>query len=222
MLTVEECLKGLDKLVNHPVKDRAGNVYKISNTWDARFVNDVATHYRNGKAISTAQGEIAVKLIQRYRDHLIELGFHEQNVDALIALPIYEREPYQSTFLPREVRYAGDSKLVFRCKFNANVVEDIKRLKGVNHFLSHPHPLWLAEHKLWVVDVNSANRERVIDVISRHNFQFDDTVAQFLMEATNAVSESSSVAMEGDQIKVVVRNDDFLAAWVNAVRVMEG
>ncbi len=222
MLTVEECLKELDLLSARPVKDQQGNVFEISNTWDRRFVEDVAAHAANGQAISTAQGDLAVKLIQRYRDHLIVVGIAPQSIDLLIAQPNYARVPYQSTNLPREVRYGGDNKLVFRCKYNSGVIDDIKKLKGTNHFQAIPYPTFNRDHKLWIVDVNSGNWEKVMDVIKRHRFHFDDTVADYFLEVANSFSLKSDAVVDGDTITVKVRNDDFLGAWLNGIEALEG
>jgi len=221
MLTVEECLKELNLLASIPRKDQQGNVYEITNTWDRRFIEDVSSHAAAGQAISTAQGELAIKLIQRYRDHLVQIGIVAQSVDLLIQTPHYAQPPYQSTNLPREVRYAGDNKLVFRCKFNSGVIEDIKKLKGGNHFASLQYPTFNRDHKLWIVDVNANNWEKAMDVIKRHKFAFDDQVTNYFLEVSNSLSQKSSVSVEGDQMTVVVRNDDFLAAWISGVASLE-
>lgn len=221
MLSVEDCLEALDSIAANPVRDAQGNVYEISNSWDSRFVNDVWQHCRNGQAISTSQSEVLIKLIQRYRDHLIEYGIIAPSLDQLLITPTYKRTPYQSSHLPREVRYAGKNKLVFRCKYNSGVIEDIKKLKGTNHFLDRPNPSWLKEHKLWIVDVNSGNWERVMNVIQRHRFDFDDTVAQYFMEVSNSLNTRSGAETHDDHIVVTARNDDFLDSWLSGLVSLE-
>lgn len=219
MTTVEACLKRLEHIADNPAQVGAFT-YAITNTWDKRFILDVAQHVDNGFAISTAQSSIILKLIQRYRDHLIADGVLEAAVDQLLAFPQYAKPPYQSVDLPREVRWAGDNKLVFRCKYNQGVVEDIKRLKGTNHFLSLNYPVYVREHKLWVVDVNSGNHEKVMDVIKRHKFAFDDTVAQFFLDIENSKGKRSEISVQGDNIMVTVRNDDLLNSWLNALQTL--
>lgn len=222
MLNVEDALEALDAITFMPVRDPSGNVHEIKNTWDKRFINDVWQHCQNGQAISTAQSAVCLKLIQLYRDHLVVFGFKPDMIDVLVATPTYKKPPYQSTALPREVRWAGRNKLVFRCKFNSGVIEDIKKLKGINHFLSHPHPTFSRDHKLWIVDVNSGNWERVMDVIKRHRFQFDDTVAQYFVEVANSFGKQSEATVEGDILKVTVRDDDFLDSWLTGLSHLEG
>lgn len=221
MLSVEDCLEALNAIAQQPVRDASGNIYEINNTWDQRFVNDVWTHCENGQAISTSQSEIVIKLIQRYRDHLIEFGIIAPSIDQLLITPHYKRTPYQSSHLPREVRWAGKNKLVFRCKYNSGVIEDIKKLKGGNSFLPHPTPVWVKEHKLWIVDVDSKNWERVMDVIKRHRFHFDDTVANYFLEVSNSLNQLSRAETKDDHIEVTARNDDFLDSWLNGLVNLE-
>ena len=220
MLTVEECLKNLEAVCHAPVVDQQGNVFEITNTWDRRFISDVAEHSRNGKAVSTAQSSVVLKLIDRYRDHLSVRGIARTEVDQLINFPQYARPPYQSTVLPREVRWAGDNKLVFRCKYNAGIIEDIKKLKGTNHFLPHHYPMFFREQKLWIVDVNSGNAEKTMDVIKRHKFDFDDAVAQFFLDIENGKGRRSEILTDGESIQITVRNDDLLNSWLNALEIL--
>lgn len=222
MLTVEACLGRLSDVASDPVKDAQGNLYEITNTWDRRFIADVSQHVNGGAAISTAQSSVVLKLITRYRDHLIASGIHGPTLDALLLVPQYKTPPYQSTVMPREVRWAGDSKLIFRCKFNAGIQEDIKRLKGYNHFLPHQFPVFNREHKLWIVDINSGNWERAMDIIKRHNFSFDDQVAEFFLECANSAGKPSEIVTKSDHIEITVRDDDFLASWVNGIKALEG
>jgi hypothetical protein len=182
---------------------------------------DVAVHVFNGSAISTAQSVIVLKLIDRYKDLLVADGLQGSAIDQLLIMPQYEKQPYQSVDLPREVRWAGDNKLVFRCKYNQGVVEDIKRLKGKNSFAAVQYPIFLRDHKLWIVDVTGANYEQVMDVIKRHKFAFDDDVAQFFLDIENSKGLRSEIVTDGETIAITVRNDDLLNAWLNTLQSLE-
>lgn len=220
MITVEDLLHKLEVICRHPLT-RFEGIAEITNTWDRRFICDVYDHVAGGEAISTAQSDIVIKLIERYRAVMVAYGSTDSEISALIAFPQYRRPPYQSEVLPREVRWAGDNKLVFRCKYNQGVIEDIKRLRGTNHFLLHPYPMWFKEHKLWVVDVNGGNHEKVMDVIKRHKFAFDDAVANLFLEIENGRGKRSDIQVTQDTIVVTARNDDFLNAWLNALQTLE-
>jgi hypothetical protein len=213
MLTIEYCLEKLDEINWDPPVGQLGVTLDISNTWDRRFISDVCFHSRQSKPITTAQGELAMKIITRYRDHLIASGLLETEVDTLILVPSYRIAPHMSTVVPREVRWLGDSKLAFRCKYNAMIIEEIKKLKGINHF-EDGFPTFNREWKLWVVDINSANWERAMELIRRHRFAFDSSVEMFFLECANATTPSTADVV-GDQIKIEVRNDDLLSCWMN-------
>lgn len=220
MKTVESYLRILEDICQNPKPNAAGDELEITNTWDRRFIGDVAEHVANGAAISTAQSAIVLKLIERYRILITDRGHLDSEIAQLLLFPQYSKPPYQSDVLPREVRWAGDNKLVFRCKYNQGVIEDIKRLKGTNYFLPRGFPLWHKDTKLWVIDVNSGNHEKVMDVIKRHKFAFDDAVAQFFLDIENGKGQRSDIEVNGDTIEITVRNDDLLNAWVNALQVI--
>lgn len=222
MLSVEECLEALDTLENRDVIGASGQTLKITNSFDRRFIGDVTTHTRAGKAISTSQGQVGLKLIQRYQGILADMGYQPLQLNQLTTTPNYRTAPYQSTVLPREVRWAGNNVLVFRCKFNDAVIQDIKRLKSANLFEHQNYPLFLRDAKLWLVNVNSGNWERVMDVIKRHRFHFDDTVAEYFTEVANSAGQRSQVASTDTEITVTARDDDFLAGWINAIEKLEG
>ena len=214
MLTIEYCLEKLDEINWDPPVGQLGVTLDISNTWDRRFISDVCFHSRQTKPITTAQGELAIKIITRYRDHLIAAGETAAEIDALIALPIFRIPPHASTVVPREVRWIGNSKLAFRCKYNAMIIEELKKLKGVNHY-DEGYPAFNREWKLWIIDINSGNWERAMELIRRHRFAFDSSVEQFFLECANSNQTLSSAEIDGDQIKIEVRNDDLLSCWMN-------
>lgn len=195
---------------------------EITNQWDRRFIADVAGHAMSGSPISTAQGTVILKLIDRYREHLVLDGANPVEVDTLLRSPHYKVAPYQSTNLPREVRWMGDNKLVFRFKFNAPIMEDIKRLKGSNHFLNTQYPLFVRDHKLWIVDLNSENLESVMNLIKRHRFMPDDTTIQYFLEASNAQGKKPVVEVKDETLEIKVRDDDFVNAWTNLIKQLEG
>lgn len=197
-----------------------GDSARISNSWDERFIIDVAAHVKEDKPLSTAQGDIVVKLIGRYRRQLELLGFASGDIDVLIQHPTYRTPPYQSTQIPREVRWVGNNTLVFRCKFNRAIVDDIKKLRGSNYFAKQT-PYFNQDHKLWVVGINSTNLDRAMDLIKRHKFSFDDDVAEFFMHATNARDQRSSASVVDGAINIEVRDDDLLNAWLDEIQKLD-
>lgn len=221
MLTIEDCLEVLNEIVDDPIADRQGILLEITNPWDRRFISDVAGHVSNQQSISTAQSQIVIKLIDRYEHHLVAKGVDQSSIRFLISTPCFRSTPYQSTALPREVRWAGDNKLVFRFKFNSGIVEDIKRLKSNVSFGEKSYPLFSRDHKLWIVEVTDSNLDKTMDVIKRHNFGFDDVVAEYLMNAVNSRGVKSSAQVVDDKIEITIRDDDFFNNWINVISRLE-
>lgn len=220
MLTVEYCLHRLEDICGNPILLPSGLGLEITNAWDRRFIADVSQHVANGSAISTSQSSIVLKLIERYQDHLVADGTAKSSIDQLLLMPQYKKPPYQSVELPREVRYAGDNKLVFRCKYNQAVVDSIKALKSDRLFNTYNYPAFIREHKLWLVEVNGRNYETVMDVIKRHKFHFDDDVANYFLEIENTKDQPSNIVADEETIEVNVRNDAFLQNWLNALQAL--
>lgn len=215
MLSIEDCLELLDVINWDPPADDEGTLLSITNTWDRRFISDICYHTRTGKAITTAQGALALKLINRYRIQLAAYGVTAAQLDALAHAPQYRLPPHTSVSVPREVRWLGNSVLAFRSKYNNVVTEDIKKLRVDNPFNPTSTVYFHKEDKLWLVEVQSRNVDRVIEVIRRHGFAFDDAVAEFLMEVSNSLEQPSSAEIVDGAIRVHVRNDMFLNEWFN-------
>lgn len=225
MLSIEDCLEQLDVINWDPPTDSDGKLLSITNTWDRRFISDVSFHTRSGKPISTAQGTLALKLIQRYRNELTHSTFADYQLEALLNTPHYRHTPHESTNFSREVRWIGDSKLAFRCKYNPSVGDDIKKLRTsgihmVNSNIRGTGPKFVKDHKLWVVTVDTQNIERVMELIRRHCFKFDDAVAEFLTEVSNARANNSSAQVTATGIHISVRDDEFLNAVLNDLKWM--
>lgn len=225
MLSIEDCLEQLDVINWDPPTDDEGKLLSITNTWDRRFISDVSFHTRMGKPISTAQGTLALKLIQRYHNELVHSAFADYQLQALQTTPHYRLAPHESTSFSREVRWIGDSKLAFRCKYNPSVGDDIKRVRsnGIHQINSNARgtgPRFVKDHKLWVVNVDTHNVERVMELIRRHCFKFDDAVAEFLTEVSNSKNTASSAQVTPEGIRVEVRDDEFLNAVLNDLKWM--
>ena len=219
-ITIEDCLEDLDEINWTPVP-YCGEILEITNTWDRKFISDVAYHTREGKAISTAQGTLALKLIDRYKKHLEIKGISASELASFLENPEYRKTPQVSVSSPREVRYIGDSKIVFRCRYNAMVIEDIKSLKSHSYFQISGKPKFNGNHKVWVVSVDNSNVDKVMGIVRRHNFNFDDEVAEFFMEVINSKGKMSELSIDSDQILVHCRNDEFLMLWANDLLRME-
>lgn len=207
--TLEDFLDKLDDLQYNKFTWPDGRRLEVSNSWDRRFITDVNSHVAGGNAVSTAQAEIIIKLVSRYRTHLETTGIDASKIDAIISYPQYRRQPHHSTRVAREVRWAGNNYLAFRCKYNAVIIEDIKKLKGYNP-IDAVSPWFNRELKLWIVRVDRGNLEKTMAVIKNHNFVFDGPVETFFLNAFNAIGQISQATVIDDNILIDVKDDDLL------------
>jgi len=222
MYTIEDLLEALDALSQRPPTDRNGNRIEIKAPWDRRFFSDVGFKTREGNCLSTGQGAIVIKLIHRYTEQLVLAGFEAESIKTLIRSPVYRKIPYQSTNLPREVRYIGNRRLAFRSKFNPNILADIKKLKtSTLPLVGNSCPFFNKTHKVWIVEVGNHNLEKVIEFIRRYKFGFDHDVEQFLTDCTNARDNKTKVELSEGKIKVTLQNDEWMASWFDSVFVVE-
>lgn len=223
MFSVEDALEKLAELVQDTLFSWGVTPKYHFNKWDQEFIIDMESHVADARPISTAQGAIIVKLIRQHRAYLEGAGMPAGAIDTLLATPVYRRTPYQSTVLPREVRWAGSNYLAFRCKFNQNVVDDIKRLRWNSPmFAGQGAPFFSQAAKLWIVWVSEDNLDHVMSVIRRHKFGFDSAVEQMFLRLANAKRDRGSVSLEDNQLKVDVSNDQFMHAWVQGMLMLDG
>ena len=222
MYTIEDLLEALDSVAQRPPADKNGNRIEIKAPWDRRFFSDVGYKTREGNCLSTGQGAIAIKLIHRYTEQLVLAGFEADSIKTLVHSPVYRKIPYQSTKLPREVRYIGNRKLAFRSKFNPNILADIKKLKtSTRPFVGQRYPFFNKPHQVWIVEVGERNLEKVIEFIRRYKFGFDSGVEQFLTDCTNAKDNKTKIELSEGMIKITLKNDEWMASWLDSIFTVE-
>src|SRR5437763_12180494 len=116
MISVERILDGLATLV---VKGA------VKDSWHRSFVNNVSQHVSGGNCVSTNQAQIVLKIARGHKQELCkELRCADTELDEAIQFPAYDREPYQSVSIKREVRYVGMDKVAFRFKLDPTVVAE--------------------------------------------------------------------------------------------------
>jgi hypothetical protein len=189
-------------------------VTQQNDTWAAAFVKNVAAYVMNGKALSTEQGRIILKLMTRVQDHLIEAGVDADDLRVTLAFPRYRQPPYPSANVPREVRYLGDNFLGFRFKRNDAISSDLKAMVRDQDFLFDE--IWFhPEHRVWVVPINRDTIEEAMGAIKRHRFQFDDAVAAYLADALDARNGRSNVSTDRDLGLMAAQvKDNEMLAWI--------
>jgi hypothetical protein len=217
MKTVEDLLELLQKCMHNPAVIKTATGVKrleISVPWDRKFIDDLSHKTLNGNSLSTKQGEVVLKLVKKYREGLVVHGIDDAVISALLVSPVYRNTPYQSKELPREVRFAGERKLLFRSKFNPVIVEDIKKLKPNKEWLGRNFPYFNRAQSVWVVEVTDSNLERVMNTIKKHNFLFDEEVEQFLLACENAKGAQSRADLVDGVLRVTVMDDELFNFWL--------
>lgn len=214
MLNVEDVLEEFFNAQNDP------SARYIFSDWLFRFVGNVFMHVEDGKAISTEQSNIIMRLANKHKAFLIKRGLDEMALSTLLKMPSHRRPPYQSSNIPREVRYIGDNKLAFRFKFNDVIIEELKQLKPKSSFAGRDQfPIWHPGYRVWIVSINRDNIERVMRVIRTQRFSFDDPVAEYLTLASNSLNQRSSFVLDPETGNIVANicDNEFVANWVSSV-----
>lgn len=207
MLTLEDYVEKLDEINWDPPCDSMGNAYGINNTWDRKFISEVAYHTRdNGKPLSTGQVGVITRLLERYRVQLELMGADHKILESVITNQPCRQAPTQSSTVKREVRWMGGSDLAFRFKFHPEIKEALKAFKITDCFGTHK-TVFSPKHKLWIVPVSVANYEAVIEVISRYGFSFDDTVAEFLTGVANCRLQKTHASIQDGEICIEAKDD---------------
>lgn len=212
MNNVEDILRGLGSLVISR---------RIKDEWSKSFIQNVNSHVINQNALSTSQSETILKLANRYASDLhkvmrIDMPTLRQAID----VPRYRRTPYQSISVKREVRYGGENKLIFRFKSDPTVVSDIKALKTLGELVNNntqPPYMFNAEHRVWVVAVTASNLEAIRNIITRHRFDYDIPVLEYITICHNSKNHVSSFELEPEANVIVanVINNPILAMAIN-------
>lgn len=191
----------------------------LINEWYVGFIASVSRHVRAGKQLSTSQGTTILKLIVQVRRPLVRHGMAtDDDIDNMLHQPEYRRPLYESTHIPREVRYLGDNCLGFRFKQNDLIVETIKAL---GHD-SLPRPRFQWEQRIWVVPVWRHNLQKIMTLVNEYQFNLDAETTAYLRLARQSIDQPSTfvLAEEHGVILANVCDDPLLAAWIETDGIM--
>lgn len=190
-------------------------IIEYEDEWAERFITNVNNHVTLGRPLSSEQSKIVLKLVRRVRDFLIEHGESPTRIDDLLARPVHRQAVYQSSVMPKEVRYLGDNKLGFRFKYNDIIIGDIKALVPREPTYVHDRPWFHRDYNIWVVSVTRDSIDRIMNLIQKHRFDFDEGVIEYLALADNSKGLWSAFAYD-PEIEVIaaqVNNNELVAWW---------
>lgn len=186
----------------------------IKNDYDRRTIRDLSIITRNGNSISTSQSLLMLRLISKYKFFICKNSpVTIDEIDNVLNFPQHRLNLYVSSVVEREVRYIGNNALVFRCKYNPIIKENIKLLTSKKQGSIHPttmYPFYNKKHRVWVVYVSSENIEKVMEYIKRHNFKADEEVETYFLDSLNSMYLPSSITLKDNKYVIEVQNDPFL------------
>ena len=213
MMYVEDILRGLGHLVTSEA---------IKDPWSRSFISNVIIHVGNSKPLSTNQSAMVLKIAAKQVIPLTQvMKFSAVEIRAGIDKPSHLRTPFESSDVKREVRYIGINKIAFRFKMDTIAQRDVKNL-GVHNGVAQSKPEFHPKYKIWIVQVDNTNLAKIRDVISRHKFEFDDNLAEYLTRCENSQSVPSAFVVDvaDDVIYANICNNPVLAYAVQ--HIMKG
>lgn len=212
VITVEDMLRGLGSLVVSR---------KIKDEWSKNFISNVQAHVTNQSALSSGQSDTILKMATRYVGDLHKVMRTDlTSVQRAIAHPQYRRPVYQSISVKREVRYMGSNKLAFRFKADPTVVDDLKKLRNLDAEMVKGNPArFEPSYRLWIVEVTAKNLDQVFSIISRHRFEHDMRVLEYLTICKNSKNHTTTAELEPESNVIVanVVNNPMLATLIESL-----
>jgi len=212
--TIEDFIERLDHLVSAfyfgAAQQPKVHASEVVSMWDKKFVSDVSMHTCSGSSLSTAQADVAMKILKKYPS-----VFNAQEnaaIDIAIRDRSFRKPLHQTVQAPREVRWAGGSVLLFRFSYNAPL---IAALKSVTYELPEiTPPETLHRYKCWRIVVDQLNHKELMEIISKYGFGFDDAVLHLFMEISNNENKRGNVKVSEDTFDVEINNDVLASLWL--------
>lgn len=217
-VTVEDALEVfLDLIINAEI-DLFNTLFP--DDWHSRFVSNVFGYVSQRKPLSSEQAKIVLKMVARAKTALVEKEIvEEKKIDQLLANPKYRLAPYQSSSIPREVRYVGDNMLAFRFKMNDVIVDSIKSLRKKSDNFTHDVIRFDHLARVWLVRVTRDTIDPIMQIIGKNRFQIDDATIEYLTLATNSRGQPSTFVFDPESGKIVANicDNEIIASWVRYV-----
>lgn len=167
--------------------------------WEKEMLASISARIisKPNSALTTRQVDTVVKIFSRHSE---SIGFDYTEL-SLIKNPKCKLTPIVSQNIINEVRALGVSNLVFRFKFNTDIIAKFKKMMAV-----FPGVYYNKPYKLWIVSVTPATVDEISDIIGLYGFNFDDDVLEILSLAAQANKPSISV----EDNDIVVKNNNTL------------
>lgn len=198
------------------------SMHDNTNDWDISFLTNVNEYVKKGNQLSTEQGKIILKLLKKFRHHLIGNNhITSDQIDDMLINPTYKKPLYISADIKREVRYLGGNYIGLRFKFNEIIMRFIRDLNSGalarNSSSSYEQPFFQREYRIWIIPITQTNVTHVENIIYTNRFSMDKDTINYL---ENFHKNPSVFKDHGNVINCEIYANDLLALWV--INVVEG
>jgi hypothetical protein len=202
-----------------------GNLF--NSEWHRSFIENVTQHTRAGRPLSSNQSRMILKMINAAQAYLVDYDIANQAIiTEILEFPKHRQPPYESSNVPREVRYLGDNLLGIRCKANEILTNAIKHLGKINSdpllmpniLRSVPRFDW--GYRIWIVPVHRHNLFMIFDLLSEFRIQPDQATNDYLALCRTSIGKESEFVFADDQqqaLRALVCDDYILASWITEI-----
>ena len=207
----------------------------IDDPWHKDFIESIGIQIDLQKPLSTKQSEMVLKIIRKVRYYITSYGWMgDQELTNLLNSPNYARPIYQSTHVPKEVRYIGSNKLAFRFKFAPALNERVRKLCDVqkNSWFTEEIPVRMQPYEnltpkpyrnpiynIWIVPVFRFNIQAILALIAEEQFGKDQAVENYLKLIQKSINMPSTFKVD-QEFQVILANvcdNPLLAGWITEV-----
>lgn len=159
--------------------------------YEIRFITDMMSYVNESRPLTTKQVDLAVKILNDYRMHLLDDYFKQVLLDKKCRnIPV----PSSNAVIPREVRYVGNNTFVFRFKYDTKIKNFISKLQKSN---------WDHINKVWTVMPENPND--LFTFIANFGFEPDDSVLEYFA-LTEDLKKTTIEMLDENNIFIVARN----------------
>lgn len=187
----------------------------FNSEWFLNFVKNVNDRVLgNNWALTTSQARQALQILRIIRPYLMAHDLSTPlEIDTLLSLPKYERQPRPSINKPREARHLGGNLIGLRFKFDETV---IRSLKALNLRLRNERAIFDSYNGLWVVPITGRTIAPVMELLAEQRFRIDQALSDYFdlcLESEGAPS-TFTLDPQTDEIVVTVRDNELLSGYV--------
>lgn len=159
---------------------------------DAQYGHGLAYHAQQGKPWSVKQAQIALKLIQKYSRQLggkawVQDWIKQPNFTHMPRVPVPEKNI--------RMLISMDQQAVFKFKYNAELIQDIKQIKG-QHKGKHYYAKYKPEQKEFHVEVNERSIFQIMQVARNWEFDIESRFEIYYTKVVQKLDQVKSAAEE--------------------------